>query len=34
MGLISRHPWKAQFEARYGSEAELLELTKKIVSKT
>lgn len=34
MGLISRHPWKAQFEARYGTEAELLELTKKIVSKT
>ena len=33
MGLISRHPWKAQFEARYGTEAELLELTKKIVSK-
>jgi hypothetical protein len=31
MGLISRHPWKAQFEARYGTEAELLELTKKIV---
>ena len=34
MGLISRHPWKAQFEARYGTEAELLDLTKKIVSKT
>jgi len=34
MGLISRHPWKAQFEARYGTESELLELTKKIVSKT
>lgn len=31
MGLISRHPWKAQFEARYGTEVELLELTKKIV---
>jgi len=33
MGLISRHPWKAQFEARYGTESELLELTKKIVGK-
>lgn len=34
LGMVSRHPWKAQFEARYGTEAELLELTKKIVSKT
>lgn len=24
-GLISRHPWKAQFEAKYGTEEELLE---------
>ena len=24
LGLISRHPWKAQFEARYGTEDELL----------
>lgn len=31
LGMVSRHPWKAQFEARYGTEAELLELTKKIV---
>lgn len=23
-GLISRHPWKAQFEARYGTEEQLL----------
>ncbi len=25
-GVISRHPWKAQFEARYGTEAELLDV--------
>jgi hypothetical protein len=24
-GMVSRHPWKARFEARYGSEMELLE---------
>ena len=23
-GMVSRHPWKARFEARYGTEAELL----------
>jgi hypothetical protein len=23
-GIVSRHPWKAQFEARYGTELELL----------
>lgn len=28
LGLISRHPWKARFEARYGTEQELLELTR------
>lgn len=27
---ISRHPWKARFEARYGTEAELLARTKAI----
>lgn len=27
-GKISRHPWKARFEARYGSEMELLERTR------
>jgi hypothetical protein len=25
LGLISRHPWKARFEAQYGTEMELLE---------
>lgn len=24
LGLVSRHPWKARFEAKYGTEAELL----------
>lgn len=24
LGLVSRHPWKARFEERYGSERELL----------
>lgn len=24
-GMVSRHPWKAQFEAKYGGEMELLE---------
>lgn len=27
IGLTSRHPWKARFEARYGSELQLLALT-------
>lgn len=26
LGLISRHPWKARFEAKYGTELELLTL--------
>lgn len=29
---ISRHPNKAQFEAKYGTEEELLEYTRKIVA--
>jgi hypothetical protein len=29
LGLISRHPWKQQFEQRYGTEAELLEILRK-----
>ena len=29
LGLISRHPWKARFEEKYGTELELLELVKK-----
>jgi hypothetical protein len=33
LGKISRHPWKAQFEARYGHEADLLELTQRLVAK-
>lgn len=27
----SRHPYKARFEARYGSEAELMEKTKRLL---
>lgn len=27
LGITSRHPWKARFEARYGSEIQLLALT-------
>lgn len=30
-GLISRHPWTARFEARYGTEAELLERSRALV---
>ena len=30
MGLVSRHPFKARFEARYGSEAELLRITRNL----
>jgi hypothetical protein len=25
LGMVSRHPWKAQFEAKYGTEQELLD---------
>jgi len=25
LGMVSRHPWKSQFEARYGTELHLLE---------
>lgn len=31
-GKVSRHPWKTRFEARFGTEAELLALTKDILS--
>ncbi len=31
LGLISRHPHKARFEQRYGTEAELLDLVKRLV---
>lgn len=30
-GKVSRHPWKTRFEAIYGTEAELLELTQQLV---
>ena len=29
--IVSRHPWKKKFEQRYGSEAKLLRMTKKLV---
>lgn len=29
--IISRHPWRKRFEAAYGTEAELLALTQKLV---
>jgi hypothetical protein len=31
-GMVSRHPWKARFEVRYGTESELLEKLKKAQS--
>lgn len=34
LGLISRHPYKARFEERYGTEAQLLELVKRLVGTT
>ena len=30
-GMVSRHPWKARFEARYGTEAELLARSQALV---
>ena len=33
-GIVSRHPWKKKFEARYGTEAKLLRLTKKLVNES
>ena len=32
LGLLSRHPWKAQFEHRYGTEAELLRMCQQRVA--
>ena len=29
-GMVSRHPWLARFEAKYGSEAELLRITRNL----
>lgn len=31
-GKVSRHPWKARFEAKYGTEQQLLEMTEELVS--
>ena len=31
LGMISRHPWKARFEARYGSEMALLEKMREVI---
>lgn len=33
-GMVSRHPYKARFEAKYGTEAELLALTDKLIGYT
>jgi len=30
-GLVAVHPWKARFEARYGTQAELLQVVKYLV---
>lgn len=32
VGLISRHPWKARFESKYGTEASLLTLSQSLVA--
>ncbi len=29
--MVSRHPWRREFEARYGTEAELLEKTQQLI---
>ena len=31
---VSRHPWKKEFEKRYGTELELLEQVKEILNET
>jgi hypothetical protein len=31
LGKVSRHPWKARFEAQYGAEMDLLELSQQLV---
>lgn len=33
LGLVSRHPDKAQFEKKYGTEAQLLKRTQKVLKK-
>lgn len=32
LGKVSRHPWKTRFEAQYGPERALLELTEQLVA--
>lgn len=32
-GKVSRHPWKARFEAQYGTEDALLDLTQQLVQR-
>lgn len=31
-GMVSRHPWKARFEQRYGSEMDLLDKLKRTLN--
>ena len=31
--VVSRHPWRREFEARYGTEEELLALTRQLYNK-
>jgi hypothetical protein len=33
LGMVSRHPWKARFEAQYGSEDYLLALLRAVLKK-
>ena len=33
-GLVARHPWKARFEAQYGSEEYLLSLARELLEVT
>jgi hypothetical protein len=34
IGKVSRHPWKARFEAQYGTEMELLDLSQQLVQQS
>jgi hypothetical protein len=29
---VSRHPWKREFESRYGTEQELLDITRELIA--
>jgi hypothetical protein len=33
-GWVSRHPWRREFEARYGTEERLLEIVKEMLDET